>query len=166
MEHQHVDQQNGQQEQQVEPHHAPENRLQQVILLERGGEDRQLEEPPVTVLEDGPQHAGRLALLHLGDVDFLVAVGHTGVRVGIVRRHLAQVVAVVAARTRRGELAAGKRTRDEHLGVELQRIVDLVVDFVDHREVKERGPRRQQQREHPRDVEDDAVDELHRVTSL
>ena len=65
-----------------------------------------------------------------------------------------------------GELPSGQNPFDDHLGPSLQGMVHLVVDLVDEREVEEGRPPGQQQREHPRQVQQNAIDQLHGRMSL
>lgn len=165
VEHQHVDRQDRQQQEEIEPDDPPEDRLTQLVLLEGRRHHRQFEPAAVAVAEDRAQHARRLLVILLGDVDLLVRVTLVREPGGILPRDLLQEVALVA-RGRRDHLAAGELLRDDRLGTVLEGIVRLVVDLVDERDVEKEGPRRQQQRQHPRNMEDDPVDEFHGWTSL
>ena len=166
VEHQYVDQQNGQQQEKIQIDDPPENRLLQIVLLDGRRHHGKLLIASLPVAEDHPQHARRLLLVLLRNENLLVAVNHMGPCGGVFSRDVVQEIAVVAARKRRRKLTARKIAFHKHLGIVFERIVDFVVDLVDHREIEKHRPRRQQQRERPRHMEQDAVNEFHGVTSL
>ena len=85
---------------------------------------------------------------------------------GILGRHFVQEIAVVALVRRNGKLPSGQNPLDDHFGTSFERVVHLVVDLVDQREVKQHGPCRQKQRQRPRKVQQDAVNQFHGCTSL
>ena len=85
---------------------------------------------------------------------------------GVFGRHVVQEIAVIALGGRLGELPPGEDPFDDHLGAGFERIVHLVVDLVNQRKVEQHGPCRQQQRQRPGKVQQDAVDQFHGCTSL
>ena len=60
-------------------------------------------------------------------------------------------IAVVTPVVFRRKLFAGKRTDDDRLGVVFQRVVYFIVDLVDHGEIKENRPYRQDRLANARD---------------
>ena len=166
MKHQHVDQQDHQQQEKIEIYDPPEDGLLQVVLFDGRGHHGQLLVTSPAVAEYRPQHPRRLVVVLVGNEKHLVRELHPGPPFGVLRRHVVQVIAVVAARIGRRQLPPCEAPRDQHLGVILQGIIHLVIDLVDHRQVEQHGPPRQQQREGPGHVQYDAIDQPHGATSL
>ena len=164
--HQHVDQQDRQQQEQIEVDDPPEDRFLQVVLFDGRGHHGQFLVTSSAVAEYRPQHPRRFLFVFLRNKYLLVAENHMLPPFGILRRHVVQVIAVVAARIGGRQFPPREAPRDQHLGIVLQRIVHLVVDLVDHRQVEQHGPPRQQQREGPGHVQHDAIDQPHGATSL
>ena len=166
VEHDDRDQQDHQQQEEVEADHPPEDRLPEVVLLDGRSHHRQFAPLPRAVAEHLAQHAGRLLVVAFGNENLLVGIAFVMLCGGILGRHFVQEIAVVALVRRNGKLPSGQNPLDDHFGTSFERVVHLVVDLVDQREVKQHGPCRQEQRQRPRKVQQDAVNQFHGCTSL
>ena len=150
VEHDDDDQQRG-----IEQARPNQDGVYHVTLLDGGRHHHQLKILPRLILEDGPQDTCRLGLPFLLDVDHLVGILDARVCHGKVPVHPDEVVLVVRAIVFRRKLLAAQGTDDDGLRVILQRVVHLVVDFINHRHVEEHRPHRQYQGDGNRQTECD-----------
>ena len=157
--------QNQPEQQHVQSDDPPQYGPDQFGLLDRRRRHRQFAPLPRTVAEHHPQHAGRLLIVPFGNIDLLVRKYRLRARSGIAGRYLEEFVPARTAPFGCGGVS-GKHLTDDHFGAHLQRIVHLTVDPGRQGKIEQHGPHRQQQREHPCQVQDDAVDKSHGRTSL
>ena len=125
----------------VEDAHPDEDGVFQVTLLDGRCHHNQQKVFVPVVLEDGLQDAGRLGLAFFLDVDHLVAVFDARMSLGVLVVHPRHVILVVRTIVFGWQFLAGQGADDDGLGVVFQRVVRLVIDFVNHGEIKKHGPR-------------------------